>query len=113
MPGDGLSSGRQRIDKWLFFARAVKSRSLGQKLVELGRVRINGAKATQPSDTVKPGDTLTLTMDRRILIWRVLGPGERRGPAPEARLLYEDLSPEAGGEAPPDEIEPLRQARRS
>lgn len=105
-------AGRQRVDRWLFFSRAVKSRSLGAKLVELGRVRINGEKAAQPSDTVKIGDVLTLTMDRRILVWRVLAPGERRGPAPEARLLYEDLSPAHDGASPPSEIAPLRQAKR-
>lgn len=106
------AEGRQRVDKWLFFARAVKSRSLAAKLVELGRVRINGARAAQPSDTVKPGDTLTLTMDRHILVWRVVLPGARRGPASEARLLYEDLSPPPDGKAaPPSEITPLRRAK--
>lgn len=106
---------RQRIDKWLFFSRAVKSRSLGAKMVELGRVRINGQRAEQPSDTVKPGDTLTLTMDRSILVWRVLDSGSRRGPAPEARLLYEDLSSAPSGErtGPLDGIEPLKTAKRS
>jgi len=104
--------GAQRVDKWLFFARAVKSRSLGAKLVELGRVRINGQRAERPSDMVKSGDTLTLTMDRTILVWRVLGPGERRGPAPEARLLYDDLSQAPAGDAPPSEIAPLRQVRQ-
>lgn len=88
-----VTSGRQRIDKWLFFSRAVKSRSLAAKLVEAGRVRINREKATQSSDTVKPGDVLTITLDRRILVYRILLVGERRGPAVEARLLYDDLSP--------------------
>ena len=106
-----MVEGKQRLDKWLFFSRAVKSRSLAQKLVELGRVRIKGQKAAQPADTVKAGDTLTLTMDRRILVWRVLGLGERRGPAPEAQALYEDLSPQSGADQPPDEIDPLRNAR--
>lgn len=90
-----IASGTQRIDKWLFFSRAVKSRSLAAKLVEAGGVRINREKATQSSDSVKLGDVLTITLERRILVYRVLSLGERRGPAVEARLMYEDLSPDS------------------
>jgi ribosome-associated heat shock protein Hsp15 len=89
-----VAEGRQRIDKWLFFARAAKSRSLAARMAQAGRVRINGEKSSQAADSVKPGDVLTITLDRRILVWRVLATGERRGPAPEARTLYEDLSPQ-------------------
>ena len=89
----GTSTERQRIDKWLFFARIVKSRSLAAKLAQGGHVRINREKTDQASQAVKPGDVLTITLDRRILVLKVLQPGSRRGPAPEARLLYEDLSP--------------------
>lgn len=107
---DGAS--RQRIDKWLFFARVVKSRSLAAKLTVAGRVRINRDKASQASDLVKPGDVLTITLDRRILVYKVLDAGKRRGPAEEARTLYEDLSPPAAPkeEAPADAILPLREA---
>ncbi len=84
---------RQRIDKWLFFARVVKSRSLAAKLVSAGGVRINKDKVDQPSYGVKPDDVLTITLDRRILVYRVLSGGTRRGPAEEARTLYEDISP--------------------
>lgn len=86
-------SARQRIDKWLFFARVVKSRSLAAKLAVAGKVRINSDKASQASDLVKPGDVLTITLERRILLYKVLDAGTRRGPAEEARLLYEDVSP--------------------
>ncbi|PWJ91836.1 heat shock protein Hsp15 [Mesorhizobium loti] len=107
-----VAEGRQRIDKWLFFSRAVKSRSLAAKLVIAGRVRINRDKAAQASDQVKPGDVLTITLERRIFIWKVLGAGARRGPAEEARTLYEDISPPPApkGEAPPDTIPGLREA---
>ena len=103
---------RQRIDKWLFFARVVKSRSLAAKLAVTGRVRINRDKASQASDLVKPGDVLTIMLDRRILVYKVLDAGTRRGPAEEARQLYEDMSPPpaARGEAPADAIAPLREA---
>ena len=107
-----VAEGRQRIDKWLFFARAVKSRSLAAKLVVAGRVRINSDKAAQASDLVKPGDVLTITLDRRISVWKVLATGVRRGPAEEARTLYEDMSPPPvpKGEAVPDAIPALREA---
>ena len=77
-----------------------------------GRVRINGDKAGQASDSVKQGDVLTITLERQILVYKVLPPGSRRGPADEARTLYEDLSPPPApkGEAPPDALPPLREA---
>jgi ribosome-associated heat shock protein Hsp15 len=107
-----VAEGRQRIDKWLFFARAVKSRSLAAKLVTTGRVRINRDKAAQASDFVKPGDVLTITLDRRVLVWKVVDLGARRGPAPEAQTLYEDLSPPPAPADPalPSAIAPLREA---
>jgi ribosome-associated heat shock protein Hsp15 len=107
-----VTDARQRIDKWLFFSRAVKSRSLAARLVVAGRVRINRDKAAQASDMVRPGDVLTITLERRIFVWKVLGAGVRRGPAEEARLLYEDMSPPPApkGEAVPDAIPALRAA---
>ncbi len=104
-----MAADRQRVDRWLFFARVVKSRSLAAKLAQAGRVRINGEKTDQAADSVRPGDTLTVTLERRILVYRVLSPGARRGPAEEARLLYEDLSPPpvAAG-ALPDALPPVR-----
>lgn len=88
---DGRES--QRIDRWLFFARAVKSRSLAAKLVQAGHVRLNRDKIDQPAQPVKPGDVLTIRLERRVLVWRVIAAGTRRGPAGEARALYEDLAP--------------------
>lgn len=83
----------QRIDKWLFFARVVKSRSLAAKLVSSGNVRLNKVKIDQPSQNVKVSDVLTISLDRRVLVYEVVSGGERRGPAEEARKLYKDLSP--------------------
>ena len=88
-----MSAERQRIDKWLFFARVAKSRTLAAKLAQGGHVRVNGAKIGQASHEVKPGDVLTVTLERRVIVYKVVDCGARRGPAPEARLLYEDLSP--------------------
>lgn len=103
--------GRQRIDKWLFFARVVKSRSLAARVVQAGRVRLNREKIDQPSHTVKPGDVLTITLDRRVIVYRVVEPGVRRGPAEEARTLYEDLTPPAPktADVPPDVMVPVRE----
>ncbi|TWG92583.1 ribosome-associated heat shock protein Hsp15 [Mesorhizobium sp. J18] len=101
---------RQRIDKWLFYARVVKSRSLAAKLVQAGRLRVNREKIQQPSYHVKAGDTLTITLDRRVLVYRILNPGTRRGPAEEARQLYEDFTPSASAEKePPSALPPIRE----
>src|SRR3954463_5752741 len=103
---------RQRIDKWLFFARVVKSRSLAAKLVQAGRVRVNREKADQAAQLVKPGDVLTINLDRRVAVLRVVLAGARRGPFEEAKTLYEDVSPqpEKGDPALPDAMAPLREA---
>ncbi len=84
---------RQRLDKWLFFARLMKSRSLAQKAIEAGDISVNDTRMKQPSHAVKAGDRIVVSLDRRDLIVRVLLPGSRRGPYEEARLLYEDLTP--------------------
>ncbi|MBV2144775.1 RNA-binding S4 domain-containing protein [Falsochrobactrum sp. TDYN1] len=91
MAGEAIA--RQRIDKWLFFARVVKSRSLAAKLAASGKVRVNRDKIDQASYPVKVGDVLTITLERRILVYKIVSCAERRGPALEARLLYEDMSP--------------------
>ena len=84
---------RQRIDKWLFFARLRKSRSLAAKSVESGDVSINGVNIRQPSHAVRPGDVIVISLDRHDMVVKVLQPGERRGPYEEARLLYSDMTP--------------------
>ncbi|MFD1199725.1 RNA-binding S4 domain-containing protein [Brucella gallinifaecis] len=102
---------RQRIDKWLFFARVVKSRSLAAKLAVGGKVRVNSQKIDQAAYQVKIGDVLTITLERHVVIYKVLTFGERRGPAPEARLLYEDMTPEPV--SPMETIEALPPRRES
>ncbi|MCE9523433.1 MAG: RNA-binding S4 domain-containing protein [Alphaproteobacteria bacterium] len=85
----------QRIDKYLWFTRCYKSRTLAATLVTQGRVRINGARCEKPSTLVKIGDVLTLSAGAHVRIIRVVGVGVRRGPASEASLLYLDLTPPA------------------
>lgn len=86
-------TGRQRIDKWLWHARVVKTRTLAKKLSVSGRVRKNRKKVASASETVRLDDVLTVALDRHVRVLKVTGLGDRRGPAAEARLLYEDLSP--------------------
>lgn len=86
---------KERLDRFLFFSRAVKSRTLAQKIIETGAVRVNSEKTDRSDYKIGAGDVLTMSIHGRILVWRVLDPGTRRGPASEAQGLYEDLSPPA------------------
>ncbi len=88
------TNNRQRLDKWLWFARVLKTRTLAQKLIKSGNVRVDGKRIGQASFAVSTGMVLTITYAKRIIILRVSAPGSRRGPASEAQELYEDLSPE-------------------
>ena len=83
---------RQRLDKWLWFARIVKSRTLAAKLVSEGHIRVNAVRIDNPAKTVGPGDVLTIALERDVKVLRILAQGARRGPYSEARLLYNDLS---------------------
>lgn len=102
----------QRIDKWLFYARVLKSRSLAAKLVQKGRVRVNGDKIDRASRMIVAGDVLTITLDRVIKVLEVADPGTRRGPYEEARQLYRDISPEPSPkkDKAPVAMVPLREA---
>lgn len=84
---------RQRLDKWLWYARIIKTRTLAQKLVEAGNVRLDATRITQPAHKISVGNVLTVTYAERLLVLKVLDTGTRRGPAPEAQALYEDLTP--------------------
>jgi len=92
-----VAGGGQRIDKWLFFARVAKSRTLAQKLVQSGLVRVNREKIDSSARIVRPGDVLTVSLGSRVRVLKVLDPGERRGPASEAVMLYADLTAAAPG----------------
>lgn len=83
---------KQRLDKWLWHARFFKTRTLAAKVVTGGHVRVNANKASKASHSVAPGDVLTFPQARDIRVVRIVAIGERRGPATEARTLYDDLS---------------------
>ena len=83
---------RQRIDKWLWHARVVRTRTAAAALVDTGKVRVNAARIDASSKTVRAGDVITIALDR-VRILKVLDFCERRGSADAAQKLYEDLSP--------------------
>lgn len=89
-----------RLDKWLWQARFLKSRSLAAALVASGKLRVDATPVSKPSRTVGPGAVLTFPLGDRVRVVRILACGTRRGPAPEARALYDDLSPPAPPRAP-------------
>lgn len=93
-----MSEQRLRLDKWLWYARFYKSRTLAAGACTAGRIRVNGAPIDKANQVIKTGDVLTFPHGPRIRVVRVLALGARRGPASEARLLYEDLAPLAGPE---------------
>jgi ribosome-associated heat shock protein Hsp15 len=80
-----------RLDKWLFHARFYRTRLLAQAAASAGKVRLNGNRVDKPGHAVKPGDVLTLGRGAQVMAVRVLALAERRGPAGEARNLYEVL----------------------
>jgi ribosome-associated heat shock protein Hsp15 len=92
----------QRLDKWLWFARIVKSRTLAAEVIGQGKVRVNRTRVVKASQTVRPGDVLTIALRGRVQVLKVAAAGVRRGPPPQARQLYEDLSSAAATPKPAD-----------
>ena len=88
-----MSDERQRIDKWLWYARFFKTRALATRLCGAGRLRLNRTPVSKAHALVRPGDVLTFPQGKLIRVVKVVALGERRGPASDARTLYEDLAP--------------------
>lgn len=113
---DPAHPDRQRIDKWLWFARIVKTRGAAQELATSGHVRVNHDKNRAASRQVKAGDVLTIALGPHIRVLRVVDTGERRGPASEARRLFDDLTPAAQprpGPAKDSGARPTKRDRRA
>jgi len=87
---------RQRVDKWLWHARLVRTRSAAAALVAAGHLRVNSQRVTAPGYALKPGLVLTLALDGGVRVIRVEGFCERRGSAPQARSLYLELEKNIG-----------------
>lgn len=111
------AAGSQRLDKWLWFARVAKSRTLAAALVTGGKVRVNRVRTDKASHSLKPGDVVTINVGPRVRVLKVLLPGTRRGPATEARGLFDELTPPregsllAGGDARSPGVAPQSAAR--
>lgn len=83
-----------RLDRYLFFIRLLKSRTLAQGLIEAGHVRVDGRRVTKTSEEVRAGQVIALPLHGQVRVIRVTGLPERRGPAPEARRHYEEIEAE-------------------
>ena len=88
-----MSRDTLRLDKWFWYARFIKSRSLATKLCNSGKVRVNGSLIKKAHQSVAPGDVLTFSVGPNIRVIKIIKLGNRRGPAKEAQALYEDLQP--------------------
>jgi ribosome-associated heat shock protein Hsp15 len=84
---------RQRIDKWLWHARVVRTRSAAAALAASGHVRLNGQRIDAPSHAVRLGDVVTVALDRSVRVLKVTGFAERRGGPESTQALWQDLSP--------------------
>ncbi len=87
------AAAAMRLDKWLWYARFFKSRALAARYCAETGLRVNGSPVLKPHYAIRPGDVLTLALGSHIRVVRVVALATRRGPAPEARGLYDDLSP--------------------
>jgi ribosome-associated heat shock protein Hsp15 len=88
---------RQRIDKWLWHARVVRTRSAAAALAASGRLRINGQRVLAPSRTVRTGDVVTVALERGVRVLKVAGFAARRGSADDACVLWKIIEPVPGG----------------
>ena len=80
-----------RLDKWLWQARFFKTRTLATRFVEKKRCRVDGRVTDKPHANVEPGMVLTFALGPKVRVIRIAALGERRGPAPEARALYDEI----------------------
>jgi ribosome-associated heat shock protein Hsp15 len=98
-----MDGDRQRIDRWLWHARVVKTRELAKALVEGGHVRVDRERETKAGSPVRRGQTLTVTLPSRVVVLKIVDFAERRGSAEVAATLYQDLSPPRPARAPTPE----------
>lgn len=88
---DSPAPDSQRLDKWLFFTRLFKTRGLAVARIEAGGVRVNGQPGRKPGRAIRIGDEVTVSAHGQVRVLRVLDLGQRRGPAPEAQGLYQEI----------------------
>ena len=80
-----------RLDKWLWQARFFKTRTLATRFVEKKRCRVDGRVTDKPHAGVVPGTVLAFALGLKVRVVRIVALGERRGPASEARTLYDEI----------------------
>jgi ribosome-associated heat shock protein Hsp15 len=90
----------QRLDKWLWCARFMKARADCARLIENGTLRLNRQPTAKPHARLRVGDVITVALRGEVLVLEVLALAARRGPAPEARLLYREIAAAASGAQP-------------
>jgi len=110
MPRDGREQpspdvATQRLDKWLWFARIVRSRTAAAGLIGEGKVRVNRTKIEKPGTSVKVGDVVTVVAHHRVRVLEVQAPGHRRGPPREAHTLFNEISSDTGPTARISDLE--------
>ena len=103
---------RQRIDKWLWHARVVRTRSAAAALVDAGHVRVNSGRIDAPSRLVRLGDVVTVALDRSVRVLKVTGYADRRGSAAVACGIYEDLTPAPAPASPEPPVGKRETGRR-
>lgn len=90
----------QRLDKWLWFARVAKTRTVAAGMVINGKVRVNRVRIIKPAQVVRRGDVITVSVGGGVRVLKIIEGGVRRGPASEAALLYEEIVPLAASRPP-------------
>ncbi|MFG1393298.1 RNA-binding S4 domain-containing protein [Xanthobacter agilis] len=88
---DGVP-GRQRLDRWIWHARVVRSRADAADLIRAGHVRLDGTRVTTPAQAVRAGQVLTIALDARVRVLRVLSFSERRGDATSTVALFDEIT---------------------
>ncbi|MFG1418903.1 S4 domain-containing protein [Xanthobacter sp. V0B-10] len=84
--------GRQRLDRWIWHARVVRTRADAAELIRSGHVRLDGTRVTAPAQAVRAGQVLTIALDARVRVLRVLSFSERRGDATSASALFDEIT---------------------
>ena len=85
-------TGWQRLDKFLFFARFCKTRTVAAALVEKGGLRINRQPTEKPHARLRPGDIITIPLPRGVVVVQVAALAKRREGAAQAQLLYKEIA---------------------
>lgn len=86
------ATDRQRLDRWIWHARVVRSRADAAALIRAGHVRLDGARASNPGQSVRTGQVLTIALDSRVRVLRVLSFSERRRDANSIAELFDEIT---------------------